>query len=128
LGSHPAPVEDDRARVSVAFSDSGWPDRGLADVVTGSVVAPDSRWRTVVSTYGYEHNGERFEIEVNGLRVDIGSPSQCFIARIKKVSGDHPVTVVRKGNHHREIYGQTETWALRNARALLDRENWTLAE
>jgi hypothetical protein len=81
-----------------------------------------------VSTYVYVHNGERFEIDVDGLRVDADSPSQCFIARIKKVSGDHPVTVVRKEGHHREIYGQTETWALRNARALLDRDSWTVAD
>jgi hypothetical protein len=78
----------------------------------------------------YDHNGERFEIDIDGLRFDVeeGSSSHCFIARITLIRGDHPVTVVRKEDHHREIYGQTETWALRNARAVLDRDNWTVAE
>jgi len=36
--------------------------------------------------------------------------------------------MVEHGLCRREIYGQTEIWALKNARAFLDREDWIVED
>jgi len=79
-----------------------------------------------MSKYLHECKGERFEIDVDGLRLDDARAPQCFIARIRKVSGTRPKVVVEKGRRRREVYGHTEAWALRNAQVVLDCGNWTV--
>jgi hypothetical protein len=81
-----------------------------------------------MAKYLHECNGERFEIDVDGLRLVAGQPATCFIARISTLNGKQPVWMVEKGLCRREIYGQTETWALKNARDFLEREDWIVED
>jgi hypothetical protein len=66
-----------------------------------------------MAKYIQEFNGERFEIDVDGLRLGAGQPATCFIARISTVNGKRPVWMVENGLCRREIYGRTEVWARR---------------
>ncbi len=81
-----------------------------------------------MTKYQHECNGARFEIEVDGLTLSDESPARFFVAHIRKVGGEKSAIVVEKGTCQREVYGQTEAWALKNAKALVDRENWTMED
>jgi len=81
-----------------------------------------------MAKYLHQFNGEQFEIDVDGLKPAADHPPTCFIARISTVSGHRPVWMVEKGLCRREIYGQNELWALKNARAFLEREDWIVED
>jgi hypothetical protein len=81
-----------------------------------------------MAKYLHEFNGEQFEIDVDGLKPAADEPATCFIARISTVNGKRPVWMVERGLCRREVYGHTETWALKNARAFLEREDWIVED
>jgi len=81
-----------------------------------------------MAKYTHEFKGKRFEIDIEGLKLSETCPPTCFIARISTATSRHPVWMVENGLCRREIYGQTEVWALKNARAFLEREDWIVED
>jgi hypothetical protein len=78
-----------------------------------------------MAKYQHECRGTRFDIEVDVLKLADDRPARFFIARIRKTE-QAAAAIVEKRSCQREVYGQSEAWALKNARALLDCENWTV--
>jgi hypothetical protein len=78
----------------------------------------------VMARYLHESQGQRFEIDIDGLTLTTGDTARCFVARIRNITGETPVAVLEKGTSRRDFFGQTEPWALKNARDLLDWGCW----
>jgi hypothetical protein len=71
--------------------------------------------------HDHDAHGGRFRIDVMPVATDDGD---CiFSARAYRITGANAVPV-RRRDGTLEIYGPTEEWALRNARALLDGTDW----
>jgi hypothetical protein len=71
--------------------------------------------------YHHDLHGQQFQIDVTPRKAD--GDDLIFVARIDRILNGRLIAV-RQHDGRREVYGSSEAWALRNARALLDGGAW----
>jgi outer membrane protein assembly factor BamB len=74
-----------------------------------------------MAQYQHEVHGQQFQIEVTPRPVN--GDDRIFVARIDRIS-DGRLIAVRQRDGRREVYGSSELWAMRNARAVLESGVW----
>lgn len=74
-----------------------------------------------MAQYQHDMHGQQFQIEVTPRTVN--GDDRIFVARIDRLS-EGRLVAVRQHDGRREVYGSSELWALRNAKALLESGAW----